>query len=93
MKHIIKCMAKNCNIKIDIELKRTWYLDNNNKKIYTYGRENQLSFCLKHTEKFNNALNEMKQELSKQKIEKILKNNIKDNINNSLKDMLDKYKE
>ncbi len=37
----IKCMAKGCNIKIEIELKRTWYLNENNKRIYTYARENK----------------------------------------------------
>ncbi len=44
----IKYMAKDCNIKIEIELKRTWYLNENNKRIYTYPREHILSFCNFH---------------------------------------------
>ncbi|WP_339046112.1 hypothetical protein [Spiroplasma endosymbiont of Colias croceus] len=89
MKHIIKCMAKNCNIKIEIELKRTWYLNDNNKRIYTYARENKLSFCSKHNQEFTNALNEMKENISKENIENILKENINNNVNKQL----NKYKE
>ncbi|WJG69622.1 hypothetical protein [Spiroplasma ixodetis] len=89
MKHIIKCMAKDCNIKIEIELKRTWYLNDNNKRIYTYGRENKLSFCSFHTKQFNNALTEMKENISKENIENILKENINNKVNNEL----NKYKE
>lgn len=88
MKHIIKCMAKDCNIKIEIELKRTWYLNENKKRIYTYARENELSFCIFHKKQFNNALNEMKESISKENIEKILKENIKNKVNIQL----NKYK-
>ncbi|WP_342254630.1 hypothetical protein [Spiroplasma endosymbiont of Zeiraphera isertana] len=88
MKHIIKCMAKDCQIKIEIELKRTWYLNDNNKRIYTFARKNKLSFCHFHNQQFNNALNEMKENISKQEIEKILK----ENINNKVKKSLNKYK-
>ncbi|WP_339046182.1 hypothetical protein [Spiroplasma endosymbiont of Colias croceus] len=94
MKHIIKCMAKNCNIKIEIELKKTWYLNDNNKRIYTYARENKLSFCNFHTIQFNNALNEMKENISKENISKEnIQKILKENINNKVNKELNKYKE
>lgn len=86
--HKIKCMAKGCQVNIIIKLKRTWYLDNN-KRVYTYDRDNKLSFCSKHTEEFNNALAEMKISQHKDIINKQLKEEINRNINKEF----NKYKE
>lgn len=84
----IKCMAKNCDIKIEIKLKRTWYVENN-KRVYTYNRDNELSFCQKHTEQFNIALQEMKIKIHKD----IINKQLKEEINKQLKEELNKYKE
>ncbi|WP_425380756.1 hypothetical protein [Spiroplasma endosymbiont of Polydrusus pterygomalis] len=84
----IKCMAKNCDIKIEIKLKRTWYLENN-KRVYTYIRDNLLSFCNFHTEEFKNALAEMKIKIHKD----IINKQLKEEINNQVNKELNKYKE
>lgn len=83
----IKCMAKNCQVNIIIQLKKTWYLENN-KRVYTYDRDNKLSFCPSHTEEFNNALAEMK--ISQHK--DIINNQLKEEINKNIQKEFKKYK-
>lgn len=56
----IKCMAKNCTTIIEIQVKKTWYNDNQGNRVYGYGREPGLSFCNIHNNDFNKAIEEMK---------------------------------
>lgn len=86
--HKIKCMAKGCEVNIIIKLKRTWYLENN-KRVYTYNRDNDLSFCPRHTKEFNIALQEMKVTLHKD----IINNQLKVEINKNIEKEFKKYKE
>lgn len=80
----IKCMAKGCNIIIEITLKRVWYLENN-KRVYYWAKKNELSFCNDHTQQFNKALQEMKEVQTKESINKDLKETIQNNVDKGMK--------
>ncbi|WP_395473129.1 hypothetical protein [Spiroplasma endosymbiont of Nomada rufipes] len=52
----IKCMAKNCKVKIIIEVNKV-IIDNKEQ----FEPKEMLNFCLIHKEQFNNKLKEIKQ--------------------------------
>ena len=73
----IKCMTKNCKVKIIIEVNKI-IIDNKEQ----YESKEILNFCLIHKEQFNNKLNEIKNYYNKDNLNNKFIKDISNNVVN-----------